>query len=154
MTQSSLDCPSVALHNFGKGLHPLQFVNGRALRFFHHFKMRRGKSCHLFELTAEMPQTAVVELKSDFTQSQFVIHQQLFHPFNFLGNVEVLNADPFHFAEQVAEVVVIHEEEFRQKDRKIRLDLIVLVMNQVDNRVFHALDYSAFFTVNQLKTKY
>ena len=75
MTQSSSDYPSLALHNFGKGLHPLQFVNGQALRFFHRFEMRRRKSRHLFELTAEMPQTAVIELKSDFTQSQFVVHQ-------------------------------------------------------------------------------
>ena len=54
-----------------------------------------------------MRHIAVVKFFGDLRKCQFIINQQLFSPFNFMGNDEVFNGGTLYLRKKIREVIVV-----------------------------------------------
>ena len=66
------------------------------------FECWRSEAGYFFELSREMRDAAVIELKRDLAEAHFIIDQQFFGLFDFLADDKLFDRYPFRFWKQFA----------------------------------------------------
>ena len=92
---------------YGKKKSTGQIIDLLSLYLLQFLELAGRETRHFLELVAQVSQVAVVELDGNFTQGQFVVEQQFFCFFYFLGNEIMLDGDAFGFRKKVAQSAVI-----------------------------------------------
>ncbi len=72
----------------------------------------------------------------NFSETEFVIYEQLFDFFNFMGKEEILDGYSFNFREDIGKKRVTMVEFLAQVFRKVYLELVVIIMNQFNDDCF------------------
>ena len=97
------------LQDFWKDLHNLwfgHFINRIPFRMANDFEITWCQAGHFFELIAQVGHVAIAHLEGYFAECQFIVHEQFFHPLDFLGDEILFKRDALDGGEKGAQVGV------------------------------------------------